>query len=405
MNTIINKEDNTIEQSEINCENCHSIVKGRFCSECGQSTESSLKYFWTVILHLLDDIFSFDSRASRTIVPLLFNPGFLTKEYIAGRRVHYVPPLRLYLFISIIFFLSLKFFIDTDFNALTEKNKNQKITEITQRIDQQIEALQTEKISAPPKTIETITNNINQLIKYKNDIASEKKDLKVHSIIDLADLELKRIKNKAPLTKVQQQKYDRIKQALNSGKEINDIVTISNNDKGTLELSFLTEENNKILNAKAEELETKAAELLKTSPNKLFREAISKLPQIMFVILPLFALLLKVMFILKKRLYMEHLTVALHSHSFIFLSILLIEIFNLALESLNDPESFLERILIILSALLVCWIPVYLYLMQKRIYQQGYLITSIKYFVIGILYIILLATAAIVAFVWGLLSS
>lgn len=405
MNTIMSKEDTLIEQSEKNCENCHSIVQGTYCSECGQSTESSLKYFWTVILHLLDDIFSFDSRASRTIVPLLFNPGFLTKEYIAGRRVHYVPPLRLYLFISIIFFLSLKFFINTDFNALTEKNKNQKITEITQKIDQQIEALQTEKISAPPEILATIDQNILQLAHYKKEMFLKENNLKVDSIIELAELDLIQVKNKQPLTEIQQQKYDRIKQALNSGEEINDIVAISNNKEGTLELSFLNEENNKILNAKADELETKATELLKTSPNKLFHEAISKLPQIMFVILPLFALLLKVMFIFKKRLYMEHLTVALHSHSFIFLSILLIEIFNLALNSLNDPESFLERILIILSALLVCWIPVYLYLMQKRIYQQGYLLTSIKYFVIGILYIILLATAAIVAFVWGLLSS
>ncbi len=86
------------------CENCHAKVTGSFCSQCGQSIESTLRYFWSVILHLLDDIFSFDSRASRTIFPLMFKPGFLTNEYFAGRRVHYVPPLRLYL--SVLFSFS-----------------------------------------------------------------------------------------------------------------------------------------------------------------------------------------------------------------------------------------------------------------------------------------------------------
>ena len=64
------------------CENCHAKVSGSYCSQCGQSIESTIKYFWSVLLHLLDDIFSFDSRASRTLKPLLLKPGFLTQEYI-----------------------------------------------------------------------------------------------------------------------------------------------------------------------------------------------------------------------------------------------------------------------------------------------------------------------------------
>ena len=92
------------------CENCHLPLNGPFCANCGQEADSTLKYFWVVIMHLLDDIFSFDSRASRTLWPLVTRPAFLTNEYFSGRRVHYVPPIRLYLFISIVFFITLKFF-------------------------------------------------------------------------------------------------------------------------------------------------------------------------------------------------------------------------------------------------------------------------------------------------------
>ena len=99
------------------CENCHLTLQGPFCGQCGQKAESTLKYFWTVILHLLDDILSFDSRAMRTLFPLISRPAFLTNEYIAGRRVHYVPPLRLYLFISIIFFITLNFLVSLEKNS------------------------------------------------------------------------------------------------------------------------------------------------------------------------------------------------------------------------------------------------------------------------------------------------
>lgn len=119
------------------CENCHAKVSGSYCSQCGQSIESTIKYFWSVLLHLLDDIFSFDSRASRTLKPLLLKPGFLTQEYIQGRRVHYVPPLRLYLFISIIFFISLNFFaVDGKDQLVHEQRMAAPLEQVTQYIGQ-----------------------------------------------------------------------------------------------------------------------------------------------------------------------------------------------------------------------------------------------------------------------------
>ncbi|MEQ9402329.1 MAG: DUF3667 domain-containing protein [Cyclobacteriaceae bacterium] len=64
-------------------------------------------HFKQFILDFLGDYFTFDSLIIRSVHPLLFNPGFLTNEFLAGRRVRYIPPLRMFIFISIIFFLIL----------------------------------------------------------------------------------------------------------------------------------------------------------------------------------------------------------------------------------------------------------------------------------------------------------
>ena len=63
--------------------------------------------FKQFILDFLGDYFTFDSLILRSVRPLLFKPGFLTQEFLAGRRVSYIPPLRMFIFISIVFFLFL----------------------------------------------------------------------------------------------------------------------------------------------------------------------------------------------------------------------------------------------------------------------------------------------------------
>ena len=85
------------------CKNCKSVLSGLYCSECGQkdtdllSVKANLKEF-------TDNIFSFDSRFFITLKYLITKPGFLTIEYWSGKRTKYLPPLRLYLFISILYF-------------------------------------------------------------------------------------------------------------------------------------------------------------------------------------------------------------------------------------------------------------------------------------------------------------
>ncbi len=89
------------------CLDCGARLKGPFCSQCGQKVTSQDPTVKQLFTDALADVFSWDSRVWRTIRQLLTKPGALTLDYWAGRRTRYVPPLRLYLFVSFLGFLIL----------------------------------------------------------------------------------------------------------------------------------------------------------------------------------------------------------------------------------------------------------------------------------------------------------
>lgn len=87
------------------CDNCGAVLKGPYCSYCGQSAKSPIVSLRTFTSEALDGLLSVDSRIWRTLLPLLFKPGVLTREYLSGRRERYLPPFRTYLIMSLLFFM------------------------------------------------------------------------------------------------------------------------------------------------------------------------------------------------------------------------------------------------------------------------------------------------------------
>jgi hypothetical protein len=87
------------------CDNCGAPVPGRYCSACGQRLEPPVHSLWHFTRVATEDLTHADSRLWRTLTALLFKPGRLTREFLAGRRARYLPPVRLYLVLSVLFFL------------------------------------------------------------------------------------------------------------------------------------------------------------------------------------------------------------------------------------------------------------------------------------------------------------
>ena len=92
-----------------NCLNCQTQLKAedKFCPACGQENKNLRIGFWELIIEFLSSNFNFDTKLGRTLVDLLVKPGKITKQFVAGKRVRYVKPVQMYLFVSFVFFLLL----------------------------------------------------------------------------------------------------------------------------------------------------------------------------------------------------------------------------------------------------------------------------------------------------------
>ena len=91
--------------ASVRCDNCGAAVAQRYCSACGQRLEPPVHSLWHFTKVASEDLTHADSRLWRTLAALLFKPGYLTAQFLAGRRASFLPPVRLYLVLSVAFFL------------------------------------------------------------------------------------------------------------------------------------------------------------------------------------------------------------------------------------------------------------------------------------------------------------
>ena len=445
--------------SKKSCENCGFELDGPFCGRCGQPERTTIKFFGSVILHFLDDIFGYDSRAGRTVFPLIFRPGFLTCEYFKGRRVHYVPPLRLYFFISIMFFLMLEFVTDDSVKELQQIQQAQgqvAIANISKQINQleqkmaadgyksnyqdkrQLESLNEKKFQAIKEVEEQITKlqaSIAELnpddlpveqLESADKLAIKAMELTINGLQMNLDehpnyLGVKKIQDRiatfdnvyelsqGKMSEEDQNKRDALEEQLvrlmsedfdKAKSEEKENFEITRNFKPNF--SWLSAEQNQQFEAFLVELEEKAKVAFEQDAAPLVTQVLNVLPQMMFFLLPIFALILKIFYLFSKRYYMEHLTVALHSHAFIFVVLMVLAIVSSLFQYLPvDEKTALEMAEYVVLAL-VFWMPIYLFLMQKKVYRQGVFMTLCKYFIVGMTYVVLLTMATLIAFFWGL---
>ena len=382
------------------CENCGVPLQGEHCHACGQPTQGLVRHFSSVIGDFFDTVFNIDSRVLRTLGPLLARPGYLSLEYFAGRRVRYVTPMRLFLFLSLLAFFTIQASID--FNEpdgdITVREQRDNVDARSSAIDDATTVTQVE--SARDEALKELADTRKKLDGVPGggragiEIAEQRlRESAVERIDYLKKVDAAKLAGKPPPPVPGINSKD---MNFNVNGKLWDPVT------NPIALRWLPRAVNQSLNRRV----AHARDVMKSSNSEkpLVDALFNVLPQTLIVLMPLFALMLKIAYWFKRRLYMEHLIVALHSHSFISLALTLVLAFSWLQGWLAPDGGFWRSVFGWAIGLTSAWIPVYLLLMQKRVYGQGWLMTLVKYGVLGLCYSILLAFGLVGAVLVGLLT-
>ena len=357
------------------CSNCGSPLLGEHCYHCGQPVKGLVRRFSSVLGDIADTLFEIDTRLTRTVAPLLLRPGFLSREYFAGRRVRYVSPVRLFFFVSVVAFFVAQWTFDAgDTHALRVNNDD--INSATT-----VAAVEAQRDIALRALLES-----RKTVGQDSDVAET-----------LADAEAS-IRKKADV------RIAELRSAIAQGKpppEHQTRLTFGGNDKpwdpvaNPIHFASMPAFANSWFNQLAGRAQSNLARI-QQDPKLLFDAVLSALPSTLFLLLPLFAVLLKLAYIFKRRLYMEHFIVALHSHAFLCFALLLILVLN-GLAGVT-PSPWMHGPLEFAKVALIVWMPLYLLLMQKRVYAQGWIMTITKYSAIGVTYLFLLSLGTGITF-------
>ncbi len=266
---------------------------------------------------LASDVFTYDSRFFRSFVPLLFKPGALTEEYTQGRRVRFIPPLRLYIFVSILFFFVVSVQVGDSMRDYDERNAAEAPSDSL--LVERVLSLQ----SAVPDTLGdeiTAVSWIAERLPLAGGNSFQPPEDGDWSQVDWDEMDWAEVE---------------------SGDNLN--------------FTMLG----------------KPASLNKQD----FIRSIQKVvPKLVFLLLPMFALLLALVYIRHRRKFIEHLVLSLHLHAFMFL------VFTMAL--LFHNVWFAMAVFILIH--------IYIFLALRRVYAQGWVKTAFKFFFLSSAYNLIL---------------
>jgi len=345
-----------------NCLNCgYPFTRGeKFCPECGQHNRGKKITLSVFLRELFAGFFSLDTKFWRTLIPLLINPGKVSKDYIEGRRIRYTNPFRFYLATTIIFFLIL--------GAINSYDHFEKLR------------------NGSPKNSSLLSINVEN---------KKKTQLNISQLHDLVFGEIK----------LNQKKIDSLKP--NKKDSITELDSVENHINNSVFYSFLKfEEENPNLSTES------ALDSLKIEKNfsnrflyskvklvnsyvrnddernKFNKQLFSYISISLFVLLPLFTLFLVFIYIRRKYTYVEHLVFVFHVQTVFFL---LASIFYI-IGFINKSGNNLPTIFSVLFLL-------YLFIAMKKFYGQSFFKTLVKYFIVNTVFINLMFIGILVVWI------
>jgi hypothetical protein len=348
------------ERKEKVCLNCGTVIYGRFCHVCGQENVVPKESFGNLIIHFFYDITHFDSKFFETVKDLFFKPGFLSKEYTRGRRAGYLNPIRMYIFTSAFFFLIFFSFFNpadpiriTTGVLLTEAERKREIVDLENELkdNPSDSILKKQQIALLSDTNRQVT--INDLMAIDTSFEFNFFYKINHNTI---------------------REYDSAQQLLPSSARDGWF------KKRIIRKGILV----------ANDVRTNQQATLKQWGD----DFLHKLPYLLFVSLPGFALILKLLYVRRKQFfYADHIIFAIHHYIFSFW--LLLFFFGLSELRTVTNWGFLN---FLIAVVFILW-PVYLLIAMKKFYGQRWFKTFLKFIILNLLGILMLVLLFVIFFI------
>jgi hypothetical protein len=389
------------------CENCGAQLNGEFCAQCGQHAIDYRRSIFRVLLDAADSFLNWDTKFLHSMNQLLIRPWQLTNDFNAGRRARYVHPLRLYLIASIVFFLLARA-INWDSDGpiqLTSQDRNEVLASLARMIEPnspltpeqraQVElarvklaepegALSADERTALKKTIRAyVKSEVSKSLGAEERVKMAAMMARIPKIRD-HDKEI------APPIVPPPPPDPSSSAAAIEQPQVPPVppIIVAPTPKAPIHFSMGPPGEKKSPFALWLEKQVKEKIGEDGAKAKLFLETLrSNIPAMMLCCIPLFAFILKILYVRKGRFYVEHLVYALHIHTFLYVSVI---ITSLAVMGANRTVPALGGWI---TGVMVCAIVVQIFLSIRRVYKQGWFMTMMKFLFGGLVYCVILVFA------------
>jgi hypothetical protein len=382
------------------CLNCNLRIESiyNFCPQCGQENTNNKVSIIELLKDVYDDYITFDSRLFRSLKPFVFSPGKLTNSFNEGRRIDYVHPVRFYLLLSVFYFFVFTHVFDLENVDFGKYSLLGQLSEDTKK-DSLQNLVVGSNINSTPR-IDTAKQRGKVLLRLQKKLKSLDKSRKEsEEEKDTTEL-LATVKQIEYLQSIQKnlQKNEKFVVNMDTVNERLDQIDEKFDKSGGNDINIpkfvaLLKDKNTTENALLDSLHVKqrndftakfAHQLLKIGRNDLsifLQSMVDNIPIMMTLILPFMALLLKLIYIRSSRLYIEHLVFAFHVQSFVYLG-LMVSFLVYYFLSYENPVEISTYTSLILS--------IYIVLMFKNVYKQGWIKTTFKAGLLSFAYSIVL---------------
>jgi hypothetical protein len=365
------------------CENCGAELQGHWCAKCGQPAIDYRRSFRHVIADLLNEFLNWDSKFFATVGLLLARPWKLTNQFLAGHRVRYVHPLRLYLLASILFFFAANYGIKSAHFQPVDLSPSTR-AEIRDELEHE---------NVAPEVREKIEQALGGRPVSAEKRAALEEQLKNENLPKVArDAIQERLEYGDPPPEARSKLHDAMKDLTPDVRTKVEDSLRKAQDKAVI---FEPEKEEKP-NDMPKWLEKRAREKFGehgTNIQLFLVTLVSNLPYMMLACIPLFACVLKILYIRRRVFYIDHLVYALHIHTFAYVGIVLVVLATIGLNNMAPGPAAGWIITLLWIAFMA-----EIFLSIRRVYRQGWFISIFKFLFGGFIYLIVLVAALATTF-------